>query len=143
MSTETRFIYFCPETQVARLFLSRRGSSGFGVLLQHGVSVDMWLQAELKAAHDKGVTVTGDLENARRQCKVHELEARDSITRAQKSEGDAKRAQQEAAQVTSTLDKFSAQCTALQQQLKASQASVPVCIASTSCSESKARLDND
>lgn len=101
------------------------------VWLQHQISRVQ--QAELKAAQEKGITVTGELENARRQCKVHELEARDAVARALKSEAETKRAHQEAAKVTTVLDKATAQRTALQQQLKESQALVTVCSSSTPC----------
>jgi chromosome segregation ATPase len=97
----------------------------------------LWLQAELKAAHEKATAVAGDLENARRKCKVHELEARDAVARAQQCEGDVKRAQKELDKVSNALNIATAQRTALQQQLHDSQASISVrkLLHSASCIE--------
>ena len=86
------------------------------------------VQVELKEANNKVAAAALDLENSRRQCKVHELEARDTSARAQQSGGDCKRAQQEAARLATALDKATAQRTVLQQQLKECQDSVTVCM---------------
>lgn len=57
---------------------------------------------------------------------MQELEARDAITHAQKSDTDATRAQQEASKATSELSKVTAQRTALQEQVKAFQSTLQV-----------------
>lgn len=59
---------------------------------------------------------------------MHELEARDALVRTQQTEGDHKRAQLETSRVASALDKTTAQCTVLQQQLKEAQESATVCM---------------